>query len=85
MIQYSNLLEVSQKDANENLQLAIQTFNKSYEIDPNDENTLYKLSIAYYSNADCEKAKLFLEKCKALGGNPIDKGYEVELKKRCKK
>ncbi len=85
MIQYSNLLEVSKKDAIENLQLAIQTFNKSYELDPNDQNTLYKLSVAYYTDGNCKNATLFLDKCKALGGKPIDKGYESELKKKCKK
>lgn len=85
MIQYSNLLEVSKKDAEENLALAIKTFNKSYEIDRIDQNTLYKLSVAYYTNGDCKNAILFLERCKALGGKPIDKSYESELKKKCKK
>ena len=84
MIQYSNLLEVSKKDAEENLDLAIKTFNKSYGIDPNDQNTLYKLSVAYYTKGDCKNATFFLKKCKALGGRPIDNGYETELKKTCK-
>jgi tetratricopeptide (TPR) repeat protein len=84
MIQYSNLLEVSKNDAEENLDLAIQNFNKSYLIDPNDQNTSYKLSVAYLSKGDCENALSFYKKCKALGGRPIPKEYDKEIKSRCK-
>ena len=84
MIQYSKLLNVSKKNAEENLGLGIKNFNKSYKVDPNDQNTLYKLSVAYLTKGDCENAFFFYKKCKDLGGQPITKEYDMEIKKRCK-
>lgn len=63
---------------------AIEIFNKSYKIDPTNQNTLFKLSVAYYKN-DCPNAWRYYNECMKLGGQQISVGYADALKKQCNK
>jgi len=73
------------KHNNEYLDKAISIFNRSYKIDPSNQNTLFKLSVAYYYKKDCVSAFKFHDECKKLGGQPITPDYTDALKKMCGK
>ena len=73
------------EQAKENLDSAIYYLQKSYQIDPIDENTLFKLSTVYYYTEDCENAWKYYNECKKLGGRPITESYTKDLEKKCKK
>jgi tetratricopeptide (TPR) repeat protein len=62
---------------------AIDLFNDSYTIDPKNQNTLYKLSVAYFYQGDCANAKKYYNECKALGGKNITPAYATALRKKC--
>jgi tetratricopeptide (TPR) repeat protein len=86
MSQYYELKQAGhEKDALTNLESALTYLNKSFIIDKEDQNTIYKLSICYAMKGDCEKAWEFYEKCKELGGQAITDEYTSELKKKCKR
>jgi len=68
-----------------NLNRAIEIFNQSYKIDPSNQNTLFKLSAAYYYKKDCSNAMRFYNECMKLGGQQISPGYGDALKKLCGK
>ena len=65
------------------LNKAIEIFNQSYKIDPSNQNTLFKLSAAYYYKKDCKNALRFYDECMKLGGQQISPGYLEALKKLC--
>jgi len=65
------------------LNKAIELFNKSYNIDPLNQNTLFKLSAAYFYKKDCNSAWRFYKECMKLGGKSISPGYADALKKMC--
>ncbi|MDB5136650.1 MAG: hypothetical protein JWP37_3253 [Mucilaginibacter sp.] len=65
------------------LNKAIEIFNRSYKIDPLNQNTLFKLSAAYYYKSDCTNARKFYNECEKLGGQPITPEYTNALKKMC--
>ena len=67
----------------EDLNIAIGFFNKSYNIDPLNQNTLFKLSAAYYYKKDCKNAWRFYNECMKLGGKPVTQDYTDALKKMC--
>lgn len=67
------------------LDSALTYLNKSYKVDPNDQNTTFKLSTSYYYIGDCDNAWKFYDECKALGGQPITDDYTKDLKKKCKR
>jgi tetratricopeptide (TPR) repeat protein len=67
----------------DHLNKAIEIFNRSYKIDPSNQNTLFKLSAAYYYKNDCANARKFYNECMKLGGNPIPDGYAEAIKKLC--
>ena len=62
---------------------AIEAFNKSYKIDPLNQNTLFKLSAAYFYKKDCKNAWKFYNECMKLGGKPVTQKYTDALKKMC--
>ena len=62
---------------------ALEMFNRSYQINPLNQNTLFKLSAVYYYNNDCPNAKRFYKECLKLGGTPIPPGYADALNKQC--
>jgi tetratricopeptide (TPR) repeat protein len=63
---------------------ALTLFNKSYAIDHNNQNTLFKLSAAYFFMNDCTNAVLYYDKCMKLGGKPVTKEYTDAIKQHCK-
>jgi len=67
------------------LNTAIGIFNQSYKIDPSNQNTLFKLSAAYYYKKDCLNARRFYNECMKLGGQQISPGYAEALNKLCGK
>lgn len=64
---------------------AIALFTQSYKIDPVNQNTLFKLSVAYFYKQDCVNAVKYYDECIKLGGQPIPRGYADALKKQCGK
>ena len=75
-------LYMSKHDINY-LNKAIELFNKSYKIDPTNQNTLFKLSAAYFYKKDCLNAWKFYDECMKLGGKPISPEYADALRKQC--
>jgi len=75
-------LYMSKHDINY-LNKAIYIFNKSYKIDPTNQNTLFKLSAAYFYKKDCSNAWKFYDECMKLGGKSISPGYADALRKQC--
>lgn len=67
------------------LDSAIHYMTKSYKFDPNDQNTVFKLSICYWNKGDCKNAWRFYDLCKALGGQVITEEYTEDLKQKCAK
>lgn len=65
------------------LSTAIDLFTQSYVIDPKNQNTLFKLSIAYFMKNDCKNALKYYNECKALGGKPLTKEYIRAIEKKC--
>jgi tetratricopeptide (TPR) repeat protein len=84
MMQSANLAVVSVKDSKANLDSAITYLKKSFELDPKNQNTSYKLSACFFNKDDCKLAVQFYNACRALGGDPIVPEYTEALKKRCK-
>jgi tetratricopeptide (TPR) repeat protein len=74
----------SKHDIND-LNKAIDIFIQSYKFDPLNQNTLFKLSAAYYYKQDCTNAWRYYSECMKLGGKPISPGYGDALKKLCDK
>ena len=75
-----------QSDNNpDQLNKAIEIFNQSYKIDSSNQNTLFKLSAAYFYKKDCSNANRFYNECMKLGGQQISPGYGEALKQLCNK
>jgi tetratricopeptide (TPR) repeat protein len=83
MAQYYDLQPIDEKGALRNLDSAIIYMTNSYQLDPLDQNTSFKLSICYWNKGDCSNAWKFYDLCKALGGKPITEEYTKDLKKKC--
>jgi len=66
------------------LNKAIDLFDKSYSIDPTNQNTSFKLSTLYFSINDCGKAMKYYNECKTNGGQPITQEYTDALLQKCK-
>ena len=79
---YSVRYRTSKKS--EDLKKAYELLNKSYQLDPKKDVTLYKLSIFSFEQGDCKNAKRYYEECMAVGGRPIQAGYADALKEKCK-
>jgi tetratricopeptide (TPR) repeat protein len=69
----------------EDLNKAIELFNKSYSIDPLNQNTLFKLSVAYFYKKDCVNALKYFNEHNKIGGKAIPEGYAAALKQLCNK
>jgi tetratricopeptide (TPR) repeat protein len=67
----------------EDFNIALGLFNRSYKIDPLNQNTLFKISAAYLYKQDCKNAWKFYNECIKLGGKPITQEYTEALKKMC--
>ncbi len=85
MDQYYGIQPIDEKSALTNLDSAITYMVKSYQLDPKDQNTTFKLSICYWNKDDCDNAWKYYDICKELGGQPITEDYTIELKEKCKR
>lgn len=83
LAQYYDLHQIDENGALRNLDSAIIYMTKSYQLDPLDQNTSFKLSICYWNKGDCSNAWKFYGVCNALGGQPITEEYTIDLKKKC--
>ncbi|MFK7812044.1 MAG: tetratricopeptide repeat protein [Maribacter sp.] len=71
------------KSAQKSLKMAKEKLLASYAIDPQYIHTTYKLSIVYLNSQDCSNAKKYLKETRALGGQPITKGFLTDFNLRC--
>ena len=85
MAQYYELKPIDEENALANLDSAITYMTKSYKLDPEDQNTTFKLSILYWNKGDCENAWKYYDECVKYGGEPITEAYTKDLKKKCKR
>lgn len=85
LAQYYFIQPIDEKKGSWNLDLAISYMLKSYQLDPKNQNTSYKLSSAYWNKGDCDNAWKYYEICKGLGGNPITEDFVKELTQKCKR
>ena len=85
MAQYYTLEPIKKEMALQNLDSAISYMTKSYELDPTDQNTLFKLSILYWNKGDCDNAWKYYDECKTLGGRSITEAYTKDLEKKYKR
>ncbi|MGS0748310.1 tetratricopeptide repeat protein [Halpernia sp. GG3] len=76
-----NLTNNRDKDSN----LALKLFNQSYNLDPKNQNTLFKMSACYFFKNDCKNALRYYNECQKLGGEPITSEYKKALASKCKK
>lgn len=84
MAQYYFLESVNKEMALKNLNLAINYMTQSYNIDPTDQNTIFKLSTLYWNKGDCDNAWKYYDECMVLGGRPITDAYTKDLETKCK-
>ncbi len=84
MVHYHTLEPTDKENALLNLDSAISYMTKSYNLDPKDQNTTFKLSILYWNKGDCDNAWNYYDECKSLGGQPITEAYTEDLQKKCK-
>jgi Tfp pilus assembly protein PilF len=85
MAQYYALQPILPSGAQSNLDSALTYFGRSYAADPKDQNTLFKLSVAYWNKGDCESAWNYYDECMKNGGAPITANYTKDLKKKCRR
>ncbi|MDX2359238.1 MAG: hypothetical protein QNK23_00435 [Crocinitomicaceae bacterium] len=76
---------IDEESADTYMDSALLYMLQSYDLDPLDQNTLYKLSIIYLSMDDCENAWKYYDECVDTGGDPIEDGFTRELKRQCKR
>lgn len=67
-----------------NLNSSVSLLKRAYDIDPNNQSLLSKLSICYYLKNDCENARRYYNECKKLGGKTLSESYTVALNEKCK-
>ncbi len=67
------------------LYLAIELLRKAYQQDPENYNTLFKLSICYYNLDDCYFAWKYWDKSVEHGGMPIMENFTRDLRKGCER
>lgn len=84
IVMYQQAIENSEASSQTNWNNAIQKFKASYDLDPNNQNTSFKLSAAYYLVGDCKQALMYYNHCMKLGGDPIPEAYKLEMKNKCK-
>lgn len=70
------------KDTKE-LTPAIAMLKRAYEIEPTNQNLLFKLSISYFFLDDCANALKYYEKCMKIGGKTIPDAYKTAIKTKC--
>ena len=81
----NDIIKDPKAEAKRFMDSAIYYLEKSYKLDPNDVNTVYKLSICYWNIENCGLAWKYYDIAVSLGGKPITQEYTKDLKKRCKR
>lgn len=71
--------------ANEMLDKAIEKLLLAYEINPENANSSYKLSICYLYKENCIKANDYLSTSENLGNPNITDAFKLELEEKCSK
>ena len=84
MMQYYVMKLLNEEKALTQLDRGISLMSRSYELDPSDQNTSFKLSILFWLKGDCDSAWKYYDACMALGGQPITEAYTKDLGKSCK-
>jgi len=85
MAQYYGMEPIDKARALTHLETAISYLTKSYNLDPTDQNTTFKLSICYWNKGDCGNAWKYYDICKEHGGQPITEDFTKDLMKKCKR
>lgn len=75
--------EPDEEKATEHINSALDYLIRSYRIDNEDQNTLFKLSVCYWIKMDCDNAWKYYDECMINGGNPITEDYTADLEKSC--
>jgi tetratricopeptide (TPR) repeat protein len=78
------LAKLNSKFDTTTLNTAIDLFSKSYSIDPNNQNTTYKMSTMYFAIGDCKNARKYYDLCMKAGGRPVVEEYTKALNDACK-
>lgn len=81
---YDNF-ESNKEVANENLVLAEDYLNKSYKIDRDNSNTIYKLAVVNMYLENCKNAWKYLELAQEMENPNLTAAFENELKTKCTK
>jgi tetratricopeptide (TPR) repeat protein len=81
----NDIIKDPKAQARQFMDSSIHYLNKSYNLDPRDVNTVYKLSICYWNIENCINAWKYYDEAVELGGRPITEEYTKDLKKRCKR
>ena len=85
LAQYYALEPIEKEIARQHLDSAITYMTKSYHLNRNDQNTIFKLSILYWNKGDCDNAWQYYDECKALGGRPITEAFTKDLEQKCRR
>ncbi len=80
---YYNTLNSNPEKAKENLEKSVQYLEKSYSIDDENSDTIYKLSILNMYLGNCKKANKYLEKADKMKNPNITEEFKAELKQNC--
>ncbi|HTO14628.1 MAG TPA: tetratricopeptide repeat protein [Edaphocola sp.] len=83
LAEYYLLAPIEENIAFQKLDSAILYMTQSYNLNPKDQNTIYKLSIMYWNKSDCDNAWKFYKECMALGGASVPESYAIGLAKDC--
>ena len=81
--QYYFLEPIEKNNAKENLDSAVVYLRRSFNQNPKNQVTLFKLSIVYWLKSECSLAWRYYELCKSLGGDPITEEFTQDLKSKC--
>jgi len=80
---YQYQLEESDRQADRCLATATKLLTRSFELDPKNADTAYKLAVCQEALMNCEKAWKFYDLSLTLGVQTSDESFPVQLKKTC--
>jgi tetratricopeptide (TPR) repeat protein len=83
MAQFYGLQSMDPQGALSNLDSALRYLNTSYQLNPKEATTCFKLSAAYMLKNKCGDAWRYFKECEALGGAGITEDFRAELEGRC--
>ena len=80
---YYNTVNSNPEKAKENLENSVQYLEKSYLIDDENSDTIYKLSIINMYLGNCKNANKYLNKADKMKNPNITEEFKAELKQKC--